>query len=132
MKKYLLMLALPFMALSISAEEASTLNAVCVALKSGDSKYVAFSDQPTIKAEDGKLYVVSAVDNKQLVLADLSDVEKISAESYVFTPTGIKPLVVNGKDVEEIYNIDGTKATTIVPGRIYIIKSQGKTRKVVK
>lgn len=53
MKKYLLMLALPFMALSISAEEASTLNAVCVALKSGDSKYVAFSDQPTIKAEDG-------------------------------------------------------------------------------
>lgn len=46
MKKFLLMLAMPFLALSISAEEASTLNAVCVDLKSGDSKYVAFQISP--------------------------------------------------------------------------------------
>ena len=108
MRKYLLMMAMPFIALSAfaSGEEKPTLNAVCV---------------------------LSMADNKQLVLADCADVEKITAESHDFTPTGIKDnVVVDGKNVEEIYNIDGTKASHIVPGKIYIIKSNGKTRKVIK
>lgn len=135
MRKYLLMMAMPFIALSAfaSGEENPTLNAVCVTLKSGDSKYVAFTDRPKIMTEDGKLCVLSMEDNKQLVLAEYADVEKITAESHDFTPTGVKEsVVVEGKNVEEIYNIDGTKATHIVPGKIYIIKSNGKTRKVIK
>lgn len=135
MRKYLLMMAMPFIALSAfaSSEEKPALNAVCVTLKSGDSKYVAFTDRPKIQTEDGKLCILSVADNKQLVLADCADVEKITAESYDFTPTGIKDnVVVEGKNVEEIYNIDGTKASHIVPGKIYIIKSNGKTRKVIK
>lgn len=132
MRKYLLMMAMPFIALSAFASDA-VLNAVCVTLKSGDSKYVAFTNQPKIVSEDGKLCVLSQEDNKQLVLAELSDVEKITAESHDFTPTGIhESVVIDGKNVEEIYNIDGTKATHIVPGKIYIIKSNGKTRKVIK
>lgn len=132
MRKYLLMMAMPFIAFSAFASDA-VLNAVCVTLKSGDSKYVAFTDQPKIVSEDGKLCVLSQEDNKQLVLAELSDVEKITAESHDFTPTGIhESVVIDGKNVEEIYNIDGTKATHIVPGKIYIIKSNGKTRKVIK
>lgn len=135
MRKYLLMMAMPFIALSAfaSSEEKPALNAVCVTLKSGDSKYVAFTDRPKIQTEDGKLCILSVADNKQLVLADCADVEKITAESHDFTPTGIKDnFVVEGKNVEEIYNIDGTKASHIVPGKIYIIKSNGKTRKVIK
>ena len=125
MRKYLLMMAMPFIALSAfaSSEEKPALNAVCVTLKSGDSKYVAFTDRPKIQTEDGKL----------CILADCADVEKITAESHDFTSTGIKDnVVVEGKNVEEIYNIDGTKASHIVPGKIYIIKSNGKTRKVIK
>lgn len=135
MRKYLLMMAMPFIALSAfaSSEEKPALNAVCVTLKSGDSKYVAFTDRPKIQTEDGKLCILSVADNKQLVLADCADVEKITAESHDFTQTGIKDnVVVEGKNVEEIYNIDGTKASHIVPGKIYIIKSNGKTRKVIK
>lgn len=135
MRKYLLMMAMPFIALSAfaSGEEKPTLNAVCVTLKSCGSKYVAFTDRPKIQTEDGKLCVLSMADNKQLVLADCADVEKITAESHDFTSTGIKDnVVVEGKNVEEIYNIDGTKASHIVPGKIYIIKSNGKTRKVIK
>lgn len=51
-------------------------------LKSGGSKYVAFTDRPKIQTEDGKLCVLSMADNKQLVLADCADVEKITAESH--------------------------------------------------
>ena len=66
-------------------------------------------------------------------LRRMGNVEKITAESHDFTPTGIKDnVVVEGKNIEEIYNIDGTKASHIVPGKIYIIKSNGKTRKVIK
>lgn len=135
MRKYLLMMAMPFIALSAfaSGEEKPTLNAVCVTLKSGDSKYVAFTDRPKIMTEDGKLCVFSMEGNKQLVLAEYADVEKITAETHDFSSTGIKKsVVVDGKNVEEIYNIDGTKASHIVPGKIYIIKSNGKTRKVIK
>ena len=69
MRKYLLMMAMPFIALSAfaSGEEKPTLNAVCVTLKSGGSKYVAFTDRPKIQTEDGKLCVLSMADNKQLV-----------------------------------------------------------------
>ena len=69
------MMAMPFIALSAfaSGEEKPTLNAVCVTLKSGGSKYVAFTDRPKIQTEDGKLCIFSVADNKQLVLADCAE-----------------------------------------------------------
>lgn len=135
MRKFLLMVAVSFIALSALASESgqTMLNAVCVTLKSGTCKYVAFTDQPKIVAEAGKLCVISLVSHEKLVVAECSDVEKITAEYHDFSSTNIRKTVfVNGKKVEEVYNIDGTKATRIEPGKIYIIQGDCKTRKVIK
>lgn len=105
-------------------------NAVCVTLKTGVKEYVAFTQQPVIKTVDDKLVVLSASDNKQLVLAEISNLESISAANHDFT--AVSPVTVDGNKVTEIFNIDGTKATQIVPGRIYIIKSNGKTKTILK
>lgn len=129
------MMAVYFIALSAlaSASEQTMLNAVCVTLKSGICKYVAFTDRPKIVAESGKLCVISLVSNEKLVVAECSDVEMITAAYHDFSSTDIKKtVVVKGKKVEEIYHIDGTKATRVEPGIVYIIKSNGKTRKVIK
>lgn len=134
-RKYLLMTAILFFANPVFSAKGENpkFNAVCVTLKSGDCKYAAFTDRPQITAKGGKLYVLSSENNKQLILANCSDVEKITAEYYNFNSTSIKePIVVDGKNIEGIYNIDGTKATHIIPGRIYIIKSKGQTRKIIK
>lgn len=126
------MMAMPFVALSAFASGDSSLNAVCVQLKSGDCKYVAFTDNPKIEYKGTQIHVVSLADGKDLALADVAEVDKMMAVSHDFVTDGIKPVAVEGKQVEEIYNIDGTRATSIVPGKIYIIKGNGKTRKVVK
>lgn len=134
-RKYLLMTVILFFACSaFSAKGENTkFNAVCVTLKSGNCKYAAFTDRPQITARGGQLYVLSLENNKQLILANCSDVEKITAEYYNFNSTGIKePIVVNGKNIESIYNVDGTKATHIEPGKIYIIKSKGQTKKIIR
>lgn len=132
MRKFLLMMAMPFLALSAFASGESSLNAVCVQLKSGDCKYVAFTDNPKIESSGTQIRVASLADEKDLVLASTDEVEKIMAVNHDFSTDGIKSISIDGKQVEEIYNIDGTRATSIVPGKIYIIKSNGKTRKVVK
>jgi len=132
MRKYLLMMAMPFVALSAFASGESSLNAICVQLKTGDCKYVAFTDQPKIESKGTQIHVVSLADDKDLALASMDEVDKIMAVNHDFSTDGIKSVVVDGKQVEEIYNIDGTRATSIVPGKVYIIKSNGKTRKVVK
>lgn len=131
MRKYLLMMAMPFVALSAFASGESSLNAICVQLKTGDCKYVAFTDQPKIESKGTQIHVVSLADDKDLALASMDEVDKIMAVNHDFSTDGIKSVVVDGKQ-EEIYNIDGTRATSIVPGKVYIIKSNGKTRKVVK
>lgn len=109
----------------------ASLNAVCVTLKSGDAEFAAFTDSPKILSADGKLSVVSEADSKQLILADLTDVEKITAVYHDFT-TGVVRVDTDGNTATEVYNLDGTRATTIVPGRVYIIKSNGTTKKVIK
>lgn len=126
------MMAMPFLALSAFASGDSSLNAVCVQLKSGDCKYVAFTDNPKIESRGTQIHVVSLTDDKDLALASMDEVDKIMAVSHDFSTDGIKSVAVDGKQVEEIYNIDGTRATSIQPGKVYIIKSNGKTRKVVK
>lgn len=137
MKKFTLLLVMTmfsfvFPAFAVETEK-TTFNAVCVTLKSGDCKYAAFIEHPKIISKDGKLYVLSLDTGKQLVLAECSEVLKITAVHHDFSSTGIKEsVVIDGKSVDEIYNIDGTKATNIMSGKIYIIKSNGKTRKVIK
>lgn len=113
-----------------NAQRASR-NAVCITLKSGDAKYVAFTDEPVISTAGGKLTVVSAADNKSLALADIADVEKITAVYYDFS-TGVAKVTVGDTTTEQVFNLDGTRATTIVPGRVYIIRTGNVTRKVVK
>lgn len=131
MKKTLLIIASALMTFATATRAADTApNAVCVSLKSGQTEFVAFEKQPQIKADGGKLYVVSADDQSQLLLADLADVDKITATSHDFT--GIAKVNVDGNDIEEIYDLSGKRVSEIQPGRIYIIKSNGKTKKVRK
>lgn len=137
MKKFTLLLIVTLFSFVFSAfaaeTEKTTFNAVCVTLKSGDCKYAAFTENPKILSKGGILYVLSEDTGKQLVLADCSEVLKITAVHHDFSPTGIKEsVVIGGKSIEEIYNIDGKKATNVVPGKIYIVKSNGKARKIIK
>ena len=129
MKKQLLLIATALLTLTGHAR-AKELNAVCVSLKSGQTKFVAFNKKPQIKADRGKLYVVSADDQSHLLLADLSQVEKITAASHDFT--GIAKVTVDGNSTEEIFDLSGKRVKEIVPGRIYIIKVNGQTKKVRK
>ena len=129
MKKQLLLIATALLTLTGHAR-AEELNAVCVSLKSGQTEFVAFNKKPQIKADGGKLYVVSADDQSQLLLADLSQVEKITAASHDFT--GIAKVTVGGDSTEEIFDLSGKRVKEIVPGRIYIIKVNGQTKKVRK
>lgn len=57
--------------------------------------------------------------------------EKINAVNHDFS-TGIVHMDNEGTTATEVYNLDGTRATTIMPGRVYIIKSNGTTKKVIK
>lgn len=133
MKKHLLLIATALLTLSGHANAADNKgqkNAVCVSLKSGQTEFVAFTSKPQIKADGGKLYVVSTDDQKQLLIADLSNVEKITATSHDFTAIG--KVTVEGNTTEEIYDLSGKRVTDIIPGRIYIIKVNGQTKKVRK
>lgn len=135
MKKKVLLavLLLSGMVMSTFADDVgeASPNAVCVTLKSGEAEFAAFTDSPKILSADGKLSVVSESDSKQLILADLNNVEKINAVNHDFS-TGIVRMDNEGTTATEVYNLDGTRATTIMPGRVYIIKSNGTTKKVIK
>ncbi len=133
MKKHLLLIATALLTLSghvNATDNEGQKNAVCVSLKSGQTEFVAFTSKPQIKADGGKLYVVSTDDQKQLLIADLSNVEKITATSHDFTAIG--KVTVEGNTPEEIYDLSGKRVTKIIPGRIYIIKVNGQTKKVRK
>ena len=56
--------------------------------------------------------------------------EKITAASHDFT--GIAKVTVDGNSTEEIFDLSGKRVKEIVPGRIYIIKVNGQTKKVRK
>ena len=106
MKKHLLLIATALLTLSGHANAADNegqKNAVCVSLKSGQTEFVAFTSKPQIKADGGKLYVVSTDDQQQLLIADLSNVEKITATSHDFTAIG--KVTVEGNTTEEIVNV---------------------------
>lgn len=134
MRKYLLLVALALGAAGASAEDAqeASRNAVCITLKSGDTQFVAFTQQPVISAANGKLTLTSAADKAQLAVAELTDVATITAQYHDFSTDGVTRVKVDGNAVEEVFNLDGTRATSILPGKVYIIKAGGKTKKVVK
>lgn len=133
MRKFLLLSALIVSAVSAFATDVgeASPNAICITLKSGQTEFVAFSQAPQITSDAEKVYVTSTTDNTQLAIANIADVEKITAAWHDLTD-GVSLITVNGETTTEIYNLDGTRVTNIVPGRVYIIKSNGTTKKVIK
>lgn len=114
--------------------DATSRNAVCVLLGSGDAKYVAFKENPVINSTDGKLVVTDMETKKQLLLADLSDVSSITAVYHDFTVTSIEGLSKDtGKEVKAVYDLSGKPVKEVLPGQVYILKfTDGSTVKAVK
>lgn len=133
MRKFLLLPALFLGAVSAFATDVGSAspNAVCITLKSGQTEFVAFTQAPQITSDSQKVYVTSTAENTPLAVADVADVEKITAVWHDFSD-GIGQVNFNGETITEVYNLDGTRAKNIVPGRVYIIKSNGTTKKVIK
>ena len=122
-----------FGAATVSAEDTGekARNAVCVLLKSGDAKYVAFEENPVIEAADGNLTVTGKTAGQNPVVVELSEVGTISAVYHDFTTVGISSLSAEtGKEVKAVYDLGGRQVSRIVPGQVYILKfSDGSTKK---
>ena len=108
-----------------------TRNAVCVTLKSGDAKYVAFAEAPVINASDGKLTVAPKNDAEAAVVVELSSVGTITAVYHDFSTDGIEMLSgETGRKVKAVYDLRGRQVIKIVPGQVYILKfTDGSTKK---
>lgn len=133
MRKILLFTAALMTGITAFAQNTvATTNAICVTLKNGDTRFAAFTQKPVITStDDGKLKVKSAADNAELLLADINTVQSITATSHDFSTNALQ--VSNSNDAStEFYNIDGTKATVVIPGKIYVIKYNGTTKKAIK
>ena len=131
-KKLLITVALMTGVTAFAQSTVATTNAICVTLKNGDTRFAAFTQKPVITStDDGKLKVTSAADNAELLLADLNTVQSITATSHDFS-TNVTQVSNRNDASTEFYNIDGTKATVVVPGKIYIIKNNGITKKTIK
>lgn len=132
MKKLLFLAALTMVgAATVSAADTGekARNAVCVTLKSGDAKYIAFKENPIISSENGQLTVSSATEN--CTLAELADVSSITAVYHDFTVDGISALEgETQRTVKGIYDLNGKRVDRIVPGNVYVLKfSDGSTLK---
>ena len=106
-------------------------NAVCVTLKSGDAKYVAFAEAPVINASDGKLTVASKSGAEAAVVIELSSVGTITAVYHEFSTDGIEMLSgETGRKVKAVYDLSGRQVSKIIPGGVYILKfTDGSTKK---
>ncbi len=123
--------------LSYADDTEQALNAVCVTLKSGDAKYVAFTDKPTIQALDGELQVVGSEEEKSLVVAQFADVDVINAVYHDFSADQTDAVEnissETGREVKAIYDISGKQVKSIRPGQVYLIKfTDGSTLKTAK
>ena len=123
-------------AANVSASDTSenARNAVCVMLKSGDAKYVAFTEDPVIQTADGRLTVTPMSADQSSVVVDLSNVGLITAVYHDFSTDGIDGLSAEtGRAVKAVYDLNGCKVSKIVPGQVYILKfTDGSTKKVTK
>ena len=120
MKKQLLLIATALLTLTGHAR-AEELNAVCVSLKSGQTEFVAFNKKPQIKADGGKLYVVSADDQSQLLLADLSQVEKITrlaSEAPYEVWLSDDTVMLDARSLLGLFALVGKKARVVVADNV--------------
>ncbi len=137
MKKLLFLAALlstGVAGLSVADNPSNALNAVCVTLKSGDAKYVAFTDKPVIQAINGELQVTGQEENTQLVVAPFTDVDVITAVYHDFTTDNIENISSEtGREVKAVYDLSGKQVKKILPGQVYLIKfTDGSTLKTAK
>lgn len=137
MKKLMFLAALTlFSAATVSASDTAenARNAVCVTLKSGDAKYVAFTEDPVIQTADGSLTVTPKDDGKNPVVVELANVGTITAVYHDFSTDGIDGLSTEtGREVKAVYDLSGRQVSKIVPGQVYILKfTDGSTKKTTK
>ncbi len=120
--------------LSAADNSEKALNAVCVTLKSGEAKYVAFTEKPVIQAQDGELQVTGSEDQSKLVIAPFADVDVITAVYHDFDTDNIEDISSEtGRTVDAVYDLSGKKVNKILPGQVYLIKfTDGSTLKTAK
>ncbi len=119
------------------AQNAATeRNAVCIDMKSGEAKYVAFTDEPDMYVApwETTTFVVDTKTSGTGLELKLAQIAKISAVYHDFTSTGIDQISKEvGREVEAVYDLSGRKVTTINPGQVYILKyTDGSAEKVLK
>lgn len=130
-RKFWVSVLLTALAMTASAQENSP-NAVCVSLKSGEQKFVLFSDRPLITTNSAHELVVSSAQEGELNLGGVALVDKITATYYDSTLNGIGRIESEGKTQNvEIYDLDGVRVLTPQKGKIYIIKTGGKAKKQI-
>lgn len=122
-----------FSAASVSAQDTGekTRNAVCVTLKSGDAKYVAFTSGPIIQSANGSLTITPTTGEEAPVTVELSSVGTITAVYHDFSTDGISGLATEtGREVKAVYDLNGRPVSRIIPGQVYILKfTDGSTKK---
>ncbi len=109
-------------------------NAVCIDMKSGEAKYVAFTDEPDmfVAPWEPTTFLVNLASGP--LELELAQIAKISAVYHDFTSTGIDQISKEvGREVEAVYDLSGRKVTTVNPGQVYILKyTDGTAEKVLK
>lgn len=113
---------------------AAERNAVCIDMKSGEAKYVAFTDEPDMYVAPWEPTTFIVDLNSTSLEMELAQVAKITAVYHDFNATGIDQISKEvGRQVESVYDLSGRKVTTINPGQVYILKyTDGSAEKVLK
>lgn len=113
---------------------AAERNAVCIEMKSGEAKYVAFTDEPDMYVAPWEPTTFIVDLNSTSLEMELAQVAKITAVYHDFNATGIDQISKEvGRQVESVYDLAGRKVTTINPGQVYILKyTDGSAEKVIK
>lgn len=109
-------------------------NAVCIEMKSGEAKYVAFTDEPDMYVAPWEPTTFIVDLNSTSLEMELAQVAKITAVYHDFNATGIDQISKEvGRQVESVYDLAGRKVTAINPGQVYILKyTDGSAEKVIK
>ncbi len=109
-------------------------NAVCIDLKSGQAKYVAFVDEPEmyVSPTDAATFIVASKTGE--ISLELTQVDKITAVYHDFNATGVDQISKEvNREVESVYDLSGRKVSTIIPGQVYILKyTDGSAEKTIK
>lgn len=109
-------------------------NAVCIDLKSGQAKYVAFTDEPDMFVPSWDTSSFMVYTNSSEITLEVAQIEKITAVYHDFNATGVDQISKElNREVESVYDLSGRKVTTINPGQVYILKyTDGSAEKTVR